>query len=212
VILSGKEIARRREFGDIKIEPWDDSRLNPNSYNVTLDKTIGFLVDERFDHRLLTWEGSNLAGRHHEYTSLLSDTQAREGRVPRVTIDMATPTKAHFFDIPPEGYRLEPGRLYLARTVEHTETKGLVPMIEGRSSIGRLGLFIHVTAGFGDVGFKGFWTLEIVATERIRIYPGIEIGQLFYHTVEGDKSVTYDGGKYQENTGIQVSGIWKEFK
>jgi len=60
---------------------------------------------------------------------------------------------------------LAPGQLFLGRTVERTETHGLVPMIEGRSSIGRLGLFVHVTAGFGDVGFCGFWTLEMFAVQ-----------------------------------------------
>ncbi|MDR3550802.1 MAG: hypothetical protein P4L31_05270, partial [Candidatus Babeliales bacterium] len=57
--------------------------------------------------------------------------------------------------IPEEGLLLQPGKLYLGRTIEYTETDGLVPMLEGRSSVGRLGLFIHITAGFGDVGFCG---------------------------------------------------------
>ena len=77
---------------------------------------------------------------------------------------------------------LEPNRLYLGRTGEHTETKNLVPMLEGRSSIGRLGLFVHVTAGFGDVGFRGFWTLEIFCVQPIRIYSGLEICQIFLAT------------------------------
>lgn len=63
--------------------------------------------------------------------------------------------------IPEEGLLLEPHKLYLGRTNEFTKTEGFVPMLEGRSSTGRLGLFIHVTAGFGDVGFAGYWTLEI---------------------------------------------------
>ncbi len=66
---------------------------------------------------------------------------------------------------------LDPGRLYLGRTYERTETHNLVPMLEGRSSIGRLGLFVHITAGFGDVGFCGYWTLEMFAVQPIRIYP-----------------------------------------
>ena len=61
--------------------------------------------------------------------------------------------------IPEDGLLLEPQKLYLGRTIEYTATEGYVPMLEGRSSIGRLGLFVHVTAGFGDIGFKGFWTL-----------------------------------------------------
>ena len=76
-------------------------------------------------------------------------------------LDMKKENKAHEIIIPEEGFLLEPGKLYLGRTLEYTRTEGLVPMLEGRSSIGRLGMCIHITAGFGDVGFAGFWTLEI---------------------------------------------------
>ena len=113
--------------------------------------------------------------------------------------------------IPQEGLVLEPGKLYLGRTVEYTKTEKLVPMIEGRSSIGRLGLFIHITAGFGDVGFRGFWTLEIFCVQPIRIYAGVEICQIFYHTIEGE-FVNYASSKYQNNQGIQPSLLYQEFQ
>ncbi len=125
-------------------------------------------------------------------------------------LDMSRPNPTRKVMIPEEGLLLEPGRLHLGRTVERTETNNLVPMLEGRSSVGRLGLFVHVTAGFGDVGFKGYWTLEIFAVQPIRIYKNIEICQIFYHTLEGD-AVTYKSGKYQNNTGIQPSMLYKEF-
>lgn len=113
--------------------------------------------------------------------------------------------------IPEEGLLLEPGKLYLGRTVEHTRTDGFVPMLEGRSSVGRLGLFIHITAGFGDVGFNGFWTLEISCIQPIRIYPNVEICQIFYHTIEGDYFY-YRSNKYQNNIGIQQSMLYKDFQ
>lgn len=112
--------------------------------------------------------------------------------------------------IPADGLVLEPNRLYLGRTVEYTETKGLVPMLEGRSSVGRLGLFVHVTAGFGDVGFRGFWTLEIFCVQPIRIYAGVEICQIYYHTLEGDYE-NYSSGKYQNNNGIQTSLLYRDY-
>lgn len=115
------------------------------------------------------------------------------------------------FKIPERGFQLIPGQLYLGRTLEHTETHNLVPMIEGRSSIGRLGMFIHITAGFGDLGFNGFWTLELSVIKPLIIYPFIEIAQIFYHTVEGEIT-EYKSGKYQNNTGIQTSKLWKEFQ
>jgi len=126
-------------------------------------------------------------------------------------LDMRRPNPYHVITIPEEGLDLQPNRLYLGRTLEFTATHGLVPMLEGRSSIGRLGLFVHVTAGFGDVGFKGFWTLEILCVQPIRIYAGVEICQIFYHTVEGEYE-TYDKGKYQNNTGIQPSLLFKDFE
>lgn len=125
-------------------------------------------------------------------------------------LDMKKPNPTERLSIPPEGLLLTPGILYLGRTLEHTETYNLVPMLEGRSSIGRLGMFVHVTAGFGDVGFKGFWTLEIQVTHPLRVYPGVQICQIFYHTVEGEIT-EYKSGKYQGNQGIQPSLLYKDF-
>jgi dCTP deaminase len=126
-------------------------------------------------------------------------------------LDMKEKPVVSTVTIDPEGYVLQPGILYLARTVEHTRTLNCVPMLEGRSSVGRLGLFIHITAGFGDVGFSGYWTLEMFCVKPIRIYPGVEIGQIFYHTIEGDFD-QYSSNKYQNNQGIQPSMLYKDFQ
>jgi len=125
-------------------------------------------------------------------------------------LDMKKDHNVYTITIPEEGIVLEPGKLYLARTVEYTKTESLVPMLEGRSSIGRLGLFIHITAGFGDVGFSGFWTLEMFCVQPIRIYPNVEICQIFYHTIEGAYQ-RYVSNKYQDNKGIQPSMLYKDF-
>ena len=127
-------------------------------------------------------------------------------------LDMKKPQKTRMINIPGDGLVLSPGTLYLGRTLEYTETHGLVPMLEGRSSIGRLGLFVHVTAGFGDVGFKGFWTLEIHCIQPIRIYPYVGICQIYYHCIEGEYIGYAMSGKYQGNKGIQPSMLYKEFK
>lgn len=126
-------------------------------------------------------------------------------------LDMRVENLSDEITIPEDGLLLEPHRLYLGRTVEYTETDDYVPMLEGRSSIGRLGLFVHITAGFGDVGFKGFWTLEIFCVQPIRIYGGVQICQIFYHTIEGDYD-PYTSGKYQNNRGIQHSMLFKDFQ
>ena len=171
MILSGDEIRNEIERNNIVIAPFDPSRLNPNSYNLTLH------------NELMTYE--------------------------EVVLDMKHANRTRRLVIPPDGLVLNPQQLYLGRTAERTETRNLVPMIEGRSSIGRLGLFVHVTAGFGDVGFCGHWTLEMFAVQPIRIYPGIPICQIFYHQIAG-KITEYQSDKYQHNRDIQPSLIYKE--
>lgn len=172
MILSGKEIASRIG-SDIIIDPYDEKKLNPNSYNLSL----------------------------HDELLVYKDPQ----------LDMKEDNEVIKIKIPQDGLVLEPNRLYLGRTIEYTETKTLVPMLEGRSSIGRLGLFIHVTAGFGDVGFSGFWTLEIFCILPVRIYSGVEVCQIYYHTIEGEYEC-YSSGKYQNNKGIQPSLLYRDFE
>lgn len=129
-------------------------------------------------------------------------------------LDMKKKNSYHIITIPEEGLVIQPGILYLGRTLERTETLGLVPMLEGRSSVGRLGISIHATAGFGDIGFCGYWTLEISCIQPVRIYPGVEIGQVYYDTIEtpGGWYMTYKNGKYQNNTDVQPSMMWMDFE
>lgn len=126
-----------------------------------------------------------------------------------VVLDMRKPNRFRRLSIPESGLVLSPNQLYLARTCERTETHNLVPMIEGRSSIGRLGLFVHVTAGFGDVGFCGYWTLEMFAVQPVKIYPFVPICQIFYHQIDGEVE-EYQSEKYQNNRDIQPSLLFRE--
>ena len=113
--------------------------------------------------------------------------------------------------IPEEGYVLQPGEAYLGKTIEVISAGNFVPMIEGRSSIGRLFINIHATAGFCDIGFNGYITLEISVTKPIRIYAGVEIGQMYYTTIYGEPTIKYKG-KYQDNNCIQTSRLYKDFE
>ena len=172
MILTGNEI--KAQLGtNIVIDPFDDSLLNPNSYNL------------RLHNELLVYE--------------------------EIVLDMRRPNRFRRYVIPDDGLVLNPNQLYLGRTVERTETMNLVPMLEGRSSVGRLGLFVHITAGFGDVGFRGYWTLEMFAVQPVRVYPGVPIAQIFYHTIQGAVS-EYRSEKYQNNHDIQPSMLFKEFE
>ncbi|MBT4866755.1 MAG: dCTP deaminase [Planctomycetaceae bacterium] len=172
MILTGHQI-QAEMGGNIVIDPFDESQLNPNSYNL------------RLHNELLVYE--------------------------EIVLDMARPNRYRRYEIPADGFVLQPNKLYLARTMERTETHNFVPMLEGRSSVGRLGLFVHVTAGFGDVGFCGYWTLEMFAVQPVRIYPGIPICQIFYHAIEGEVT-EYRSEKYQHNRDIQPSLLYKEFQ
>jgi dCTP deaminase len=126
-----------------------------------------------------------------------------------VVLDMKQRNRVRRLTIPEEGLVLNPSQLYLGRTVERTETHDLVPMIEGRSSIGRLGLFVHVTAGIGDVGFRGCWTLEIFAVQPVRIYAFVPICQILYHQIDGEFA-EYSSDKYQDSHDVQPSLLYKE--
>ncbi len=172
MILSGKEI-KKHMGNEIIIDPFDENRINPNSYNLSLHNEL--LI---YDNDILDMKKSNSTKK---------------------------------IIIPEDGLLLQPNKLYLGRTKEYTKTEKYIPMLEGRSSTGRLGLFIHVTAGFGDIGFAGYWTLEIFCVQPVIIYPNVEICQIYYHTISGDYDL-YKSGKYQNNTGIQPSLMYKDFK
>jgi dCTP deaminase len=158
----------------------------------------GNILIDPFDKKRVNPNSYNL--RLHNELMIYSDSE----------LDMRTCHQTERLAIPDNGIVLEPNRLYLGRTVEYTQTRNYVPMLEGRSSVGRLGLYVHVTAGFGDVGFAGYWTLEIQCIQPIRIYPFVEICQIYYHTIQGDYD-EYKNGKYQNNTGIQPSLLYKDF-
>jgi dCTP deaminase len=120
------------------------------------------------------------------------------------------------FRIPEEGFVLMPDRFYLGVTLEYTESHKHVPFLEGKSSVGRLGIDIHATAGKGDVGFCNHWTLEISVKQPIRVYAGMPVGQLIYFTTSGDVQVPYNmkgSAKYNDRTTQPVeSMMWKNFE
>jgi len=172
-MLSGKEIVRQRDIGNIVIEPFLESQVNPNSYNLTLGNEL-LIYTER-------------------------------------VLDCAKHNKTRKIIIPPEGIILLPDTLYLISTREYTETYGFVPQISGRSSVGRVGLSVHTTAGLGANGFKGRWTFTVSCTIPVQVFAGMQIGQIYYFPIEGDKTLIYNGG-YQNNTGAVSSLLHGEMQ
>lgn len=128
-------------------------------------------------------------------------------------LDAKKHNEIEHIEIGPEGFVLQPGTLYLGVTEEYTETHNAVPFLEGKSSVGRLGIDIHATAGKGDVGFCNTWTLEISCVQPVRIYAGMPVGQLIYFAVDGDIENYYNqkkNAKYNERTVRPVeSMMWK---
>lgn len=120
-----------------------------------------------------------------------------------------------YFEIPKEGFVLIPEHFYLGATEEYTETHAHVPFLEGKSSVGRLGIDIHATAGKGDVGFKNYWTLEISVKMPVRVYAGMPIGQIIYFETRGDVLTPYDqkaSAKYNDKSPLpKESQMWRNF-
>jgi dCTP deaminase len=154
--------------GSIIIDPYDRKSVGTNSYDVHLSKTL-----KVYD---------------------LHDTGGEKRAIgdPRGILDVRRKPTTKDIEIPDAGFVLQPGVLYLASTTEYTESHAHLPILNGKSSIGRLGLSIHVTAGTGDVGFRGHWTMELFVIHPLRVYAGMAIGQLLWFTVNEMPEVPYD--------------------
>ncbi|SMP48500.1 dCTP deaminase [Neorhodopirellula lusitana] len=126
-----------------------------------------------------------------------------------VVLDSAAPNRYRRLEIPAEGITLQPGTLYLGRTVELTETHGLVPVLHARSSLGRLGLILNPGGSIGQAGYCGTWTLEMHCVQPVKIYPGLQVCQISYHQIVGEYE-NDDSSKYQNSTDIQPSLLHRE--
>jgi len=195
MILNGDEIIDRHDASDIEIEPWDLKKVGANSYDVMLHpvlkayKRYNIINDEDNPYYLMDNDFSD-----------------------KFIIDPKKNNELIEFTIPERGFLLRRGQFVLGATNEINKNNAtdIVPMIEGRSSIARLGLSIHVTAGFGDVGFCGRWTLEITAAENIVLYPYMPIGQLYW--IRTNSTTRRYKGKYQGEAEATGSKLCTEFK
>ncbi len=141
MILTGSEIQKAIQIGDIIISEFDVAQINPNSYNYHLGSTLK--VFDRFDGE-----------------KAIFNQEA----------------------IPESGYLLKPGQMYLGNTKEVIGSRKYAMSLIGRSSVGRLGLFLQVSANLGHTTSAHQWTLELVAVKPILLYPGMRIGQVSFWT------------------------------
>jgi dCTP deaminase len=175
MILTGPYIEDCIREGEIVVDPYDPKLVGPNSVDLRLHKDLK-IYSELPPHRGRPGAMRGPPTEHHP-------------------LDMKTSFSTRTMEIPEQGFLLKPNVLYLGRTIERVGSKAFVPMVEGRSSCGRLGLQVHMTAGFCDTGFEGTITLEMTVVHPLRIYPNVPICQVFFLRPEG-KIRLYEG-RYQ---------------
>lgn len=215
MILTDDEIIKAMSRGDIVIDEFREDRLGSNSYDVTLGKNLLVYSD------LVSIQSvSDIDGNVHPTIRPIEYMNTESAEQSIKYIDVAQPEDVTIIEIPESGMILYPGVLHLGVTNEYTETHNLVPWLDGKSSSGRLGCSIHVTAGRGDIGFCDHWTLEITVVHPLKIYPHMPVGQLTYFEVKGSTRQTYNkkqtvsyahkGGK-RENPVPIPSQLYKKF-
>lgn len=189
-ILTGKEIHKQVLLHEIEISPFDEKCLNSVS------------IDLRLGDKFAVY--SKNAGWSNEGTVTRLKSQE--------PLDAADENYTISGTIPHHGMVLRPGILYLMHTVERVYTKFYVPVLDGKSSIGRLGIKVHETAGYGDPGFNGQYTLEVTVVHPVRIYPNMRFCQMRFHTLTGPLEL-YDGHyKGKTSEGPVPSMSWRQFK
>jgi len=208
MILTSECILENMEKKNIIIEPFNIDQLNPNSYDVRLDNKLQVYTRNEYAFAY-EYNDDVLVQQFKQQNYVESSCCCDEQTI--YYIDAKKSNATEEIIIPEEGYILVPGVLYLGSTVEYTETHNIVPTIEGKSSIGRLGIDIHKTAGFGDLSFCGTWTLEITVTQPVKIYPYMRLAQIIYHEISGSVGKTYNG-KYQGQHGIIASKAHEDFE
>lgn len=171
MILAGTEIGKEVEVGNITIDPYEPKHLNPASIDLTLGQEVTL-------YKGTVYIDDYLRGKPFDGSSL----QPFRSKA----IDVRELAEVHHFSIPKEGWVVLPGIAYLMHTAERVTTDKYVPIVDGKSSLGRLFLSVHQTAGYGDPGFDGQYTLEVTSLFPVRLYPGMRICQMRFHTIQGE--------------------------
>lgn len=201
-ILSGPQIRDEVSWKTIEIEPYDASRVQPNSVDLTLGKGV------RIYSKVVSREYPST----HNWASFThsASLSVYEGN----TLDSKKSNETHSFEMDDSGWVLKPSILYLMHTAERIHTKKFVTQLNGKSSLARLGIIVHFTAAYGETGFNGQYTLEVSAMHPVRIYPGMAICQAVFSTVYGQIEDYQQKGHYvgKAALGAEPSHSWEQFK
>ena len=134
-------------------------------------------------------------------------------RVCELSLDAARRTPMTEFQIPPVGFILQPGRLYLGITHERTYSERFAQLINGDHTIGGLGVWVHISAPLGHVGHAIRWTLEIRVIRPVRVYPLMTFGKIVFLATHGPHTSYQDAdGKYRLTEGIDESRLQEELR
>lgn len=169
MILTGKRIIREVESEKIEISPFTDSKVNANSYTVTLGTKLLHYTDD--------------------------------------VVDTAVKNSVEEIIIPKEGYVLKKGKFFVGHIAEYIGSDYYVPILHGISEIAKIGLFVHVTANLIDIGNHCNFSLQLVPTENIKVYPGMNIAQISFWKVCG--RIKLYKGKYKGVKGPASSQSFK---
>ena len=163
-------------------------------------------IKKELDNSIFVEDGMNKLGENYIYVTLGDKLKVYDTPV----LDPKCDNPYKEITIPDEGLILEPNKLYLGRTNEYTRTNDFVPLLSGLTELATLGVEIHITAGFGDNGFEGTWTLEILCANPTILYKGMKIGKLYYSPLVGDGSIKYRG-KYYKQIDATESRLVREY-
>jgi deoxycytidine triphosphate deaminase len=207
-ILSGPEISEQVAYERIKFSPeFDDNRLNPASYDLLLGRKVAVYKDavdfivggRRYEEQS---DGTYCSERYVTLNERVLNMSSMKGDWlwPKAECILSSKRKHEVvtFEMnPDDGWLLKPGIGYLMHTADRICTDDFVPVLDGKSSLGRLFMTAHVTAGYGDPGFDGQYTLEVVVTQPVIVYPGMRFCQIRFHTLVGRRAdYKKSGGHY----------------
>jgi len=197
MILSGNEIRKQIELGNITVDPFDNATINPASIDLTLGHEVAVYED------FTSIDPPGLGG------------QTLQPLTKTTPLDTKKPSKLRKWIIDPEdGWIINPGIGYLMHTAEKVHTDKFVPVLDGKSSIGRLFVQVHFTAGYGDAGFFGQYTLEVSSLFPVRVYPGMRICQMRFVAIQGEVTLYGKAGHYvgKYARGAVGSRVWEQFQ